>query len=107
MSSNQRYSGRNRVAVTQVIAPYNFVPLSDKVVEPNWAGEVKQDVPFSDGVRGTVKLRLVPHGPLFVRGGEAEEGGKKVQRFFTIPIGRTSFAIPGTTIRGMLRNVLH
>lgn len=80
----------------KVRAPYNFVPLSEEVVQVPWAEQVQQDCPFEDGVCGRLELRLLPQGPLFVRGPDDE--------FFHTPDG--TLAIPGSSIRGMLRSVL-
>ena len=37
-------------------APFNFVTLSDKVFFPEWADKISQDIPFSDGLSGTINL---------------------------------------------------
>ncbi len=86
----------------KVRAPYNFVPLSELVVEPDWADRVSQDVPFSDGVCGRLDLEITPQGPIFVRG-EPGVGGKP-DRHFRTPDGLV--AIPGSSLRGMIRNVV-
>ena len=39
-------------------APFNFVPLSDKVFFPDWADKISHDIPFEDGVSGTIELTL-------------------------------------------------
>ncbi|NOZ85856.1 MAG: TIGR03986 family CRISPR-associated RAMP protein [Deltaproteobacteria bacterium] len=88
----------NRTYPDKVRAPYNFVPLSSKVVFPEWADMVSHDVPFSDGVSGTLDVRITAETPIFVRGTESK------QEFFKLPNG--IYAIPGTSIRGMLRNVV-
>ena len=81
-----------------ISAPYNFVALSDFVVRPDWADQVSHDVPFSDGLSGTLTLRIEAHTPLFIRG---STGGDTP---FQLPDGK--YAIPGTSLRGMLRNVV-
>ena len=32
----------------KITAPYNFVPLKEKVFYPSWSDLVTQDLPFSD-----------------------------------------------------------
>ncbi|HEX9732081.1 MAG TPA: TIGR03986 family CRISPR-associated RAMP protein [Thermoanaerobaculia bacterium] len=88
--------GPQRPKLDKVRAPYNFVPLSDQVVQVPWAEQVQQDCPFEDGVCGRLELRLLSQGPLFVRGPDGE--------FFRTPDGKP--AIPGSSIRGMLRAVV-
>ena len=34
----------------RINAPYNFVPLSDTVVIPEWGDKVSHDLPFRDGI---------------------------------------------------------
>ncbi len=92
----------DRKPLDKVRAPYNFVPLSDLVVEPDWAERVSQDVPFADGICGRLEIRITPHGPIFVRGEPG--GGSRPDRFFRTPDGLV--AIPGSSLRGMLRNVV-
>lgn len=86
-------------------APYNFVPLNDKVYIPDWVEQISQDVPFSDGEDGSIEITIKNLSPLFVRNGHTKadftewschvmEGNKK--RFF----------IPGTTLKGCFRSVL-
>ncbi len=83
-----------------VHAPYNFVPLSAKVVRVPWADRISHDVPFCDGISGWLDVDLVARTPLCV-GGVHEN--QRVQPFST-PDGKS--AIPGTSVKGMLRNVL-
>jgi len=90
-----------------VYAPYNFVPLSKWIYKPDWAAKVSHDVPFSDGISGSLELEITAHSPILVgdekqkRGSEAHPGEVN---FFKLPDG--PYAIPGTSIKGMLRNVL-
>jgi len=54
-------------------APFNFVPLNDKVYTPDWAEQVSQDVPFSDGEDGCVEVEFENLSPLFTRDGHRKE----------------------------------
>ncbi|MDP3277910.1 MAG: TIGR03986 family CRISPR-associated RAMP protein [Deltaproteobacteria bacterium] len=83
----------------KVRAPYNFVPLDPEVVE---VGELvdAQDSPFEDGICGTLEYELRAHTPVFVRGSNHERPDQP----FALPDG--SYAIPGSSLRGMLRNVV-
>lgn len=89
-------------------APYNFVPLSRFVFFPKWAPCVSHDVPFADGLSGKLKLAVKAHTPILVS--NDKEGQEK--NFFRMPVEDASGvvalkqAIPGSEIRGMVRNVL-
>lgn len=86
-------------------APYNFVPVSDKVYFPKWANEpnqITQDIPFSDGSSGYIDLSITNETPIFVRNGSAQ-GVDKDPSFNHIH--GVKF-IPATTIKGMIRSNL-
>lgn len=92
-------------------APFNFVPLNDKVFCPDWAGQISQDIPFSDGVSGIIKLKITAKSPIFVRDGHKREDEKDknkdkevIQEFCHTKDGK--YFIPGTSIKGAVRNVL-
>lgn len=88
-------------------APFNFVPLSEKVVYPEWANQISHDIPFSDGESGEITLKLVAKTPVFVRNGHAKED-KEASKEFNHLIdedGHIQYFIPGTSIKGMIRNV--
>lgn len=94
-----------------VHAPYNFVPLSKKVFFPDWAVKVSHDIPFSDGISGTIECTLTNVSPLYIRNGGnwtreeimADTKENPAQAFFRVG---TDFIIPGTSIKGMLRNII-
>lgn len=82
--------------------PYNFVPLNETVVRPDWADEISLDLPFQDGLSGRIDIKIESDGPIYVR----NSGGKEKQdtAFSKTPDGR--FFIPGSSLRGAIRNVL-
>ena len=88
--------------------PYRFVPLSPHVFLPSWAGLANHDVPFPDGLSGVVKFKIHAKTPLIVGGDRdkptAAEPG--VVKPFRLPDGTQTLAIPGSSLRGMIRNVL-
>lgn len=102
-------------------SPFNFVPLSDKVFFPDWASQISQDVPFSDGVSGTIELTITAQSPIFIRNGhtkdegpdkngkfKSEEAKRKYNSFSHIdgPDGKPIYFIPATSIKGEVRNLL-
>ncbi|MCF0185830.1 MAG: TIGR03986 family CRISPR-associated RAMP protein, partial [Bacteroidaceae bacterium] len=89
-------------------APFNFVPLSEKVFFPDWADQISHDIPFEDGMSGTIKLKITAESPIFVRNGHTEDdqknGTENYESFSKTPDGR--FFIPATSIKGVIRSVL-
>lgn len=92
----------------KITAPYGFVPLSNKVITPDWLRYEKDgklvappvhDVPFKDGLSGTLELEIEAETPIFVRGTDG-----KGELPFRLPNGK--YAIPGTSLRGALRNII-
>ena len=94
-------------------SPYNFVPLSGTVVFPDWADKVSHDIPFEDGISGKIELAVTLQSDTYIRnGGNWSEADKKddnsdYQKFFTAKVnGEDRYIIPGTSFKGMIRNVL-
>lgn len=83
-------------------APYNFVPLESEAFYPEWANHISQDIPFEDGVSGSIKYTLTAKTPIFVRNGQAKNTNDNT--FSHTADGR--YFIPGTSIKGEIRNVL-
>ncbi|MDF1573309.1 MAG: TIGR03986 family CRISPR-associated RAMP protein [Bacteroidales bacterium] len=90
-------------------APYNFVPASKQIVEPWWSNHVNHDVPFRDGLSGEFTVRMKARSPLFVCDGmsrkDKEELKKNSQPLHAAQF-RNKYFIPGSSIKGMIRNVL-
>lgn len=91
--------------MSEVHAPYHFVPLSKWVYMPDWAHLVSHDVPFKDGYSGVIDYTLTNTTPLCV-GGEKikKEGEPTLIKWTKDPSGNP--VIPGSSLKGMIRNVL-
>lgn len=88
-------------------APYNFVPLPDRVVIPEWGPLISQDVPFSDGISGTISLTLTAESPVFVRNGYSREDAEaKNMAYSSFSNVNGRYFLPGTTVKGAIRSVL-
>ena len=93
-------------------APYNFVPLEEKAFYPDWADNISHDKPFEDGVSGCIAYTMQAETPIFVRNGypNAEYPDRKhpgpTFSHSTRPDGLKEYFIPGTSIKGEIRNVL-
>ena len=83
-------------------APYNFVPLAQKIVFPEWAPKISIDRPFEDGISGTINVRYTAQTPIFI--GNGKDGNNAATKNYMSANGK--FAIPGSSLRGMLRNVI-
>ena len=78
--------------------PYSFVGLSNRVCHLN-SDETKelslvQDVPLKDGLSGKIIVRFKALAPFCIRSAEGRNANVDGHYF-----------VPGTTIKGMLRNV--
>ena len=103
-----------------ITSPYNFVPVSDDVFRPDW-GMPSHDVPFSDGITGTLEIKLTATSPIYIRGSEPKPKDDQLRwreenPSLDSPYGKWTdfyrlqrdgpFAIPATSWRGMIRNVV-
>lgn len=77
--------------------PYNFSPISERVYKPSWRNMISQDIPFSDGISGSIDVTFEALTPLIVK-----EGKDKPEN---VNFNGKPF-IPGTSVKGMIRNVL-
>lgn len=90
----------------QVTSAYRFVPLSRRVVRPVWQDRVSHDFPLAEGLCAEFEVEIEAHTPLIVGGprkGSSREQPGEVEPY-RLPDGRP--AIPGSSVRGLLRNVL-
>jgi CRISPR-associated protein (TIGR03986 family) len=95
-------------------APYNFVPLPDQIVTVDPAKLPDQDRYYPDRHTGQIVCRLTTASPLYVRAAlewdefvqslEGKSFKNKPEFFYTFD--RLRPAIPGSSLRGMLRGVL-
>lgn len=83
-------------------APYNFVPLSNWVHIPDWSAAVSHDLPFEDGLCGELTIEISAETPVLI--GSEKAAGSNAVHPYRLPDGR--YAIPGATLKGMLRNML-
>jgi CRISPR-associated protein (TIGR03986 family) len=90
-------------------APFNFVPLNEKVFTQTDMDLHSVDLPAEDSESGYIDLELKALTPVFIRDGKArdETGKNDVLLFSQVDDGGVKkHFIPGTTLKGMFRNVL-
>jgi CRISPR-associated protein (TIGR03986 family) len=113
--------------MSQVTSPYNFVPAptEDQVYKPDWAGQVSHDIPFSDGESGEIELKITAQTPIFIRNGHSKADKEIFDKIIKNEIKNPSsketeaynryisfsnlngqYFIPGSSLKGMFRNVL-
>ncbi len=100
--------GLNKENMQAISAPYNFVPLPEAIVTPEWGKQVSHDHPFQDGYSGEIHYTLTAQTPLLVGGKQekntANDRPNTEVHPFQLPDGR--YAIPGSSLKGMLRSVV-
>ena len=110
---------------------YNFVPApkESEVFKPDWAEQVSHDLPFEDGESGEIELEITAKSPIFIRNGHSKQDAdlfekqkkgelpnptkeqqKAIDRYLSfshvIRNGAKDYFIPGSSLKGMSRNVL-
>lgn len=88
-------------------APFNFVPLRDKVFLPEWADQISQDIPFLDEVSGEIELTITAESPVFVRNGHTKEQAKSnASEYLSFSKVGNQYFLPGSSVKGVIRSVL-
>lgn len=80
-----------------ITAPFNFVPLSEKVFFPDWAEKVSHDIPFEDTQSGIIDIIMTAKSPIFIRDGLDDK---------TFCNHNGTYYVPSSSVKGMIRNVL-
>ncbi|MBE0507878.1 MAG: TIGR03986 family CRISPR-associated RAMP protein [Marinospirillum sp.] len=92
--------------MTDLMTPYRFIPLSHYIFRPDWAKLVSHDHPFADGVSGELSVSITTKTRLCVGGKQEKPSDKHPGKVFFYRTPDNHLAIPGTSIKGMLRNVM-
>lgn len=83
-------------------APYNFVPLNAQVLATPLEGDPDLATPHEDGLSGELVVEWRVETPLLVGGND----NNSPFRLDDDPTGTGDYAIPGASLRGMVRSVL-
>lgn len=92
--------------IKRISAPYSFVPLNREVYIPAWQNKVSQDIPFEDGEDGIIEVKWRNVSPLIIRDCSTDENQVSQSTFIDMPDGTRRYFIPGSSLKGMLRNVM-
>ena len=90
-------------SLDQIPSVYNFVPPAPQIIYPEWAHRVSHDRPFEDGLSGDLTIELKTQSPLMICDAK-DKNPQGVLKFYKDAQGK--YAVPGTSLRGMLRSVL-
>ncbi len=100
----------NRKPPPPLRAPYNFVPLNDKVLPTPLGDEPDLGAPLKNGLSGELVVNWRVETPLLVGGREYKDNKDNNAPFRLVHDEATKpgtdFAIPGASLRGMIRAVL-
>ena len=97
-------AAQNRNPPPPLRAPYNFVPLNEKVLPTPLSEEPDLGTPLEQGLSGELAVEWRVETPLLVGGNENNMPFRLVHDDATTP--GADFAIPGASLRGMIRSVL-
>ncbi|MBF0305377.1 MAG: TIGR03986 family CRISPR-associated RAMP protein, partial [Alphaproteobacteria bacterium] len=92
--------------MTALTAPYAFVPLNHKVFLPDWAERVSFEVPMPGAISGSFEVVIEAETPLMIGAGSEMPWGENGPKRKLPYLLDGKPAIPGSSLRGMLRNVL-
>ncbi len=87
-------------------APFNFVPLDNKVFYPSWGDEISHDIPFEDSQSGLIELELEAMTPVYVRNGHNASESEGADAYLKFSNFNNQYFLPATSVKGMVRNVL-
>ncbi|MFN4000333.1 TIGR03986 family CRISPR-associated RAMP protein [Algoriphagus sp.] len=87
----------------KITSPYNFIPLSEKVITPYWGSAISHDKPFAYGESGVLNVEMTAHSPIYVRNGSIQDENNSDLSFNQF---QGQYFVPGSSIKGMLRNFI-
>lgn len=96
--NNSNYNGKND-PTKYVGAPYNFVPFCDKVYQYSDEKLTAHNDMKEELYTGEISYEITAHTPIMVGSGKKQD---EAELFYKDAQGR--YAIPGSTMRGLIRN---
>lgn len=90
--------------MTNIKAPYNFVPINKDIYEPKWWRQISHDIPFEEGESGTIHITIENRSPLFLR--NSESTSQEYSAHIPISQNTKQYFIPATSLKGMVSSVL-
>lgn len=87
-------------------SPYNFIPVNDKVVASDFTNDKYPHDKFHDGLySGKIEIEIEAITDIFTAGEQTSKNDEKPKKFDFYKCG-DKYAIPGSSLRGMIRNLL-
>ena len=129
--NNNNKGNKKYIPPFDVTCPYNFVPLNEKVIFPEWADNIYHDIPFEVGLSGEIKYSIIAKSPILISSGKGKSNGEHIEKnfknlnhkedFLDLQSDKTStipslnlfckdsdgnYFIPGTSLKGAFRSLL-
>lgn len=96
-------SQQNQTKNQTFSSPYHFVPMAKEVHYPEWQN-ISHDQPEENCLSGEISYELKNYSPLLIGDERVEDSKGNIVNFFKTPDNQ--FAIPGSSLKGMIRNWL-
>ena len=102
-SKNNSFQGKGSyVKNSYVGAPYNFVSFSENVYEYTEEQKTSHGIISDELFTGELTYQIEAKTPIIVDDGKDSGKPNRIGKFYKNPYG--NYAIPGSTIRGLIRN---
>jgi CRISPR-associated protein (TIGR03986 family) len=89
-----------------ITAPFQFARIPRAVWFPEWGDLVSHDVPFADGYSGTIDIEIETMTPLLIGGPRRKPTEANAGEVWPVRLPDSTYAIPGSSLQGMIRNIL-
>lgn len=89
-----------------VYAPFAFARINRWVYEPRWGALVSHDVPFKDGLSGSVEVEIEAMTPLLIGGPRRKATRRLEGEVWPFQLADGRYAIPASSLQGMVRSIL-
>lgn len=89
-----------------VDAPYRFAPVHRWIYEPAWSEFVSHDVPFMDGLSGSVTVEIEATTPVLVGGPRRKATEGEAGEVWPFKLASGDYALPPSALQGMVRSLL-
>lgn len=86
-----------------VFAPFRFSPVNNWVYFPDWADEVSHDVPFKDGLSGSIELEILARSEVLIGGPRRTATQDVAGEVWPFQLPDERYAIPPSSLQGLVR----
>ena len=86
-----------------VFAPFRFSPVNNWVYFPDWADQVSHDVPFEDGLSGSIELEILARSEVLIGGPRRTAIQDVAGEVWPLQLPDGRYAIPPSSLKGAIR----